>query len=157
MGAGMEVLTAAFFGALFGGGLLVAGMLDPAKVLGFLDVAGAWNPQLAFVMGGAVVLAAPAFFVARRRARTMLGGELQLPERRPIDARLLLGSGVFGVGWGLVGVCPGPAVVLLGAGGARPALFVTAMISGMLLIPVLALRRPRKSSARPGGGEAPFD
>jgi len=132
-------LSAALFGALFGLGLLISGMTDPAKVLGFLDVAGAWNPQLAFVMAGAIAVAAPAFWLARRRRAALLGEPIQLPEPRAIDARLLAGAAVFGVGWGLAGICPGPAVVLAGFAAPRPLLFGAAMIAGMLLARV-ALR-----------------
>ena len=128
----MRSLSAAAFGALFGLGLLISGMLDPAKVLGFLDVAGQWNPQLAFVMGGAIAAAFPAFVIARRREHALLGDPMQLPDRLRLDARLVGGAAVFGVGWGLVGVCPGPGVVLLGFAGPHAWLFGAAMVAGLL-------------------------
>ena len=104
-------------GLLFGLGLIVSGMADPGKVQGFLDLAGAWDPSLAFVMGGAVLVGLFAFTVARRRTETFLGGGLRLPENRTIDPRLIGGSLVFGAGWGLAGFCPGPAVVAMGGSG----------------------------------------
>ena len=113
----MKLLASAVFGLIFGLGLLISGMVDPAKVLGFLDVAGRWNPQLAFVMGGAVLTAWPAFHLARRRGQTLFGEPLTLPKRWPVDRRLVGGAALFGIGWGLVGVCPGPSIVLLGFAG----------------------------------------
>ena len=128
----MSVATAFVAGLLFGVGLLLSGMTDPGKVIGFLDVAGQWDPSLAFVMAGAVVVAFFAFALAGRRARTFLGAALVLPQRRDIDARLVGGSIVFGIGWGLAGFCPGPAIVAFGAGYDQAALFVVAMALGML-------------------------
>src|SRR3954452_8322950 len=106
-------------------------MANPAKVLGFLDVTGRWDPSLALVMAGAVAVGGVAFAVARRRTRTALGLAMQLPQPGRIDARLLAGSALFGVGWGLAGFCPGPAVVALGGGYAKAAVFVAAMLAGM--------------------------
>lgn len=120
-------------GLLFGIGLLISGMTDPGKVLGFLDLAGAWDPSLAFVMGGAILVGVIAFTVAKQRTRTFLGTALHLPTSRHIDRRLVLGSLTFGVGWGLAGFCPGPGLVALGAGEPKAALFVAAMVGGMLL------------------------
>jgi uncharacterized membrane protein YedE/YeeE len=128
----MKVVSAAILGAIFGLGLLVSGMLDPVKVLGFLDVAGHWNPQLAFVMGGAIAVAAPAFLIARRRDQSVLGAPIEIPGGLPIDGRLLAGAGLFGLGWGLAGVCPGPALVLLGLGGVPAWVFGAAMVVGGL-------------------------
>jgi uncharacterized membrane protein YedE/YeeE len=128
----VSVATAFVAGLVFGVGLLLSGMTDPGKVIGFLDVAGEWDPSLAFVMAGAVVVAFFAFALARRRARTFLGAALVLPQRRDIDARLVGGSIVFGIGWGLAGFCPGPAIVAFGAGYDQAALFVVAMALGML-------------------------
>ena len=127
-------------GLLFGIGLLVSGMTDPGKVLGFLDLAGAWDPSLAFVMGGAVLVGLVAFTVAKRRTRTFLGTALHLPTSRDIDRRLVLGSLTFGVGWGLAGFCPGPGLVALGAGEAKAAVFVAAMVGGMLLFELVERR-----------------
>ncbi len=120
-----------FIGLLFGMGLLVSGMNDPGKVIGFLDIAGNWDPSLAFVMGGAIAVGVCAFALARRRARTFLGGALQLPARSDIDRPLVAGSLLFGAGWGLAGFCPGPALVALGAGHPKAALFTLAMLAGM--------------------------
>lgn len=137
----MKVISAAILGAIFGLGLLVSGMLDPVKVLGFLDVAGAWNPQLAFVMGGAIAVAAPAFLIARRRDQSVLGAPIEIPGGLPIDGRLLAGAGLFGLGWGLAGVCPGPALVLLGLGGVPAWVFGIAMVAGGLAAGRLGGRR----------------
>jgi uncharacterized membrane protein YedE/YeeE len=129
----MGVLSAFLSGLVFGLGLLVSGMSDPGKVIGFLDVAGSWDPSLAFVMAGAILVGFFAFALARKRATTFLGGALRLPQRRDIDARLIGGSLVFGTGWGLAGFCPGPAIVAFGAGFDPAAIFVVAMLTGMLL------------------------
>lgn len=129
----MQRLTAFLAGLLFGIGLLVAGMADPAKVLGFLDLAGAWDPSLAFVMAGGIAVGLVAFTVARQRTRSLLGLPLQLPTARMVDAPLVLGSLTFGVGWGLAGICPGPGLVLLGAGTPQGVVFVAAMLTGMVL------------------------
>ena len=112
----MYVLSSFIAGLVFGVGLIVSGMVNPAKVLGFLDLAGAWDPSLAMVMAGAVAIGAVAFAIAGKRASTWLGAPMALPTARGIDARLVLGSLAFGVGWGLAGFCPGPALVALGAG-----------------------------------------
>ncbi len=118
-------------GLVFGVGLLIAGMADPGKVLGFLDLAGAWDPSLAFVMGGAVAIGTIGFAFALRHERTLIGLPMQLPSGGAIDRRLVIGSVVFGAGWGLVGFCPGPALVAAGAGYTKAMVFVVAMIIGM--------------------------
>ena len=118
-------------GLLFGVGLLLSGMTDPGKVTGFLDLAGAWDPSLALVMGGAIGVGVFAFAFARRRTAAFLGGAMQLPTSRDIDRRLVLGSLVFGVGWGLAGFCPGPAIVSVGAGHWQAMVFTVAMLAGM--------------------------
>lgn len=118
-------------GLVFGLGLIISGMTDPAKVLGFLDLAGLWDPSLAFVMGGAILVGVFAFAVARKRTTSVLGGAMQLPTARHIDRRLVLGSLLFGVGWGIAGFCPGPAIVSLGAGEPKALVFVLAMLVGM--------------------------
>lgn len=118
-------------GLLFGVGLLLSGMTDPGKVIGFLDISGMWDPSLAFVMGGAVIVGLLAFAIARKRTTTVLGGAMHLPNRDDIDQRLLTGAFVFGIGWGLAGFCPGPAVVALGAGVWQAAVFTAAMLAGM--------------------------
>jgi uncharacterized membrane protein YedE/YeeE len=122
-------------------GLLFAGMANPAKVLGFLDLAGHWDPSLAFVMLGGIAVASVGFFLAGRRARTWLGLPVQIPTARQIDRRLIGGSLLFGIGWGLAGICPGPALVLVGAGMAKGILFVIAMLAGMA---VFTWRESRK-------------
>ena len=128
-------------GLVFGLGLIAAGMTDPAKVLAFLDLAGAWDPSLALVMGGAIAVALVPFGWARRRGRTLAGEPVQWPAERGIDARLLLGGLLFGIGWGLAGLCPGPAIVALAAGLADVWMFVLAMLAGLLLVDVLDGRR----------------
>jgi uncharacterized membrane protein YedE/YeeE len=132
-----------FVGLLFGIGLLVSGMTDPAKVQGFLDLAGAWDPSLAFVMGGAILVGLVAFSVAKTRTRSLLGGAMHLPTSRDIDRRLVVGSLMFGAGWGLAGFCPGPGLVAMGAGEPKAALFVAAMVGGMLVFEVLDRRARR--------------
>ncbi|RYX96699.1 MAG: YeeE/YedE family protein [Comamonadaceae bacterium] len=108
-------------------------MANPAKVLGFLDLAGRWDPSLAFVMGGAIGVASVAFAVARKRTRSFLGEPIRLPVNRAIDRRLVCGSLLFGVGWGVAGFCPGPALVALGMGDAKAAVFTAALLAGMLV------------------------
>lgn len=136
--------AAAFgIGLLFGLGLLVSGMADPGKVIGFLDVFGAWDPSLAFVMGGGVLVGLVGFAVAKRRTSAFLGGAMRWPTATRIDARLLAGSFVFGIGWGLAGFCPGPALVAAALGYAKAGVFVVAMLAGMGLQGWLDTRRPR--------------
>ena len=130
----MARLLASFVaGLVFGAGLLLAGMANPAKVLGFLDLAGAWDPSLALVMAGAVAVGSVAFALAKRRRVALLGAPMQLPTARRIDRPLVVGSALFGIGWGLAGFCPGPALVALGEGAAQAAVFVAAMVAGMAL------------------------
>lgn len=128
-----RAVSAFAVGLLFGLGLLVSGMPNPAKVLAFLDVTGRWDPSLAFVMAGAVAVSAAGTLVARRRGRPLLASRLEIPTRRDLDPRLIAGAAVFGVGWGLVGLCPGPALTLLTVAPAPAATFVAAMVVGMLL------------------------
>lgn len=124
-------------GLLFGLALIVSGMGNPGKVLGFLDLAGNWDPSLAFVMGGAILVGVVAFQVARKRTQTFLGGALKLPTSKDIDKRLVVGSLTFGVGWGLAGYCPGPALVSLGSGQPKALIFVVAMVAGMGIYEIL--------------------
>lgn len=137
----MVRLSAFVCGLLFGLGLLLAGMADPGKVLAFLDLAGNWDPSLALVMAGAIGVAALPLNLARRRAKALLGGAMQLPTRRDLDARLVGGSLLFGVGWGIAGICPGPALAVLLTGHWQAALFVAAMLAGMLIFTALEGRR----------------
>src|SRR6516225_1007403 len=115
----MAALTALLAGLLFGLGLMVSGMADPQKVLGFLDLAGRWDPSLAFVMAGAIGVAVVAFAWTKRRTRSLLGLPIQWPAARTITVRLVAGSTVFGIGWGLAGFCPGPAIVSIGLGSVK--------------------------------------
>lgn len=120
-------------GLLFGLGLMLSGMTDPGKVIGFLDVLGNWDPSLAFVMGGAICVGFFAFALAKKKTTNFLGGALQLPQNKQIDKPLILGSLLFGAGWGLAGFCPGPAVVSMSSGQIKAALFVLFMLMGMFL------------------------
>lgn len=128
-------LIAFISGLIFGLGLILAGMANPAKVLAFLDLGGQWDPSLALVMAGAIAVGLVAFTIAKRRAKkrskTFLGLAIQLPTSTTIDKRLMLGAVAFGIGWGLAGICPGPAVVLLGAGSIKGLVFVISMLAGM--------------------------
>jgi len=133
----MTLITSLLAGLVFGLGLIVSGMANPAKVLGFLDLAGPWDPSLAFVMAGAIGIGLVAFRVARQRTRSYLGAEMKLPSTRRIDRRLLAGSALFGIGWGIAGFCPGPALVSLGIGGPKALVFVAAMLAGMGLFELI--------------------
>jgi uncharacterized membrane protein YedE/YeeE len=128
-------------GLLFGLGLVLSGMTDPGKVQGFLDVLGAWDPSLALVMGGAIVVGTGAFALARRRTVAFLGGAMRLPAAGSIDRPLVLGSLAFGVGWGLAGFCPGPALVAAAAGEPKAVAFTAAMLIGMAGYEALERRR----------------
>ena len=139
----MQLFIAFGIGLLFGLGLIVSGMTDPAKVLGFLDLAGNWDPSLLFVMGGAILVAAGAFRAARGRQRSLLGDVMRLPSATEIDRRLVLGSVAFGAGWGLAGFCPGPAIASLAAGSVEPLIFTGAMVAGMGLFEFFEALRAR--------------
>lgn len=141
-------LSEFLIGLLFGLGLILAGMTDPSKVLGFLDLAGAWDPSLAFVMGGAILVGLGAFALAKKRTRSFLGGAMHLPTSSQIDRRLVLGSVLFGVGWGVAGFCPGPAIVSLGAGNAKAAAFVLALLAGMALFELAEKRKTKLLAAK---------
>lgn len=138
----MQIVAALFAGLVFGLGLILSGMTDPTKVLGFLDVAGRWDPSLALVMAGAIAVAAGPFALARKRSVSLLGAPMKLPTARRVDRRLLGGSALFGIGWGLAGFCPGPALVALGMGEAKALVFVAAMLAGMGIFEWLERREP---------------
>jgi len=137
----MTFIASLLAGLVFGLGLLLSGMADPAKVLGFLDLAGRWDPSLAFVTAGAVGVGVFAFAVARRRTTSLLGAEMRLPTSRVIDRRLVGGSLLFGLGWGLAGFCPGPGLVALGLGEPKGFVFVGAMLAGMGLFELIERAR----------------
>ncbi|MGO8799197.1 MAG: DUF6691 family protein [Roseiarcus sp.] len=141
----MRNAAALIVGLVFGIGLCLSGMSEPSKVHGFLDLAAAWDPSLAFVMAGAIAVAAPAFALARRRRVNWFGGDIDLPKARAIDAPLALGALIFGVGWGLAGVCPAPGIVDIGFFSPSAMVFVAAMAIGMLAsrLAGLRLRVPR--------------
>ncbi|CAB3839812.1 YeeE/YedE family protein [Achromobacter piechaudii] len=139
----MVMLIAFASGLVFGLGLIVSGMANPAKVLGFLDIAGSWDPSLAFVMGGAVVVTALGFALLRRRRVSLSGEPLHWPTATRVDSRLALGSLAFGAGWGLAGFCPGPALVAAAAGVPQALIFVAAMIAGMAIYSAIEAYRRR--------------
>jgi hypothetical protein len=141
----MPVVASLLAGLVFGIGLIVSGMANPAKVLGFLDVAGAWDPSLALVMAGAIAVGLGAFALARSRTVSYLGLDMKLPAAHHVDRRLIGGSAVFGIGWGIAGFCPGPALVVLGMAQAKALVFVGAMLAGMALFELLE-RRPAPKS-----------
>lgn len=132
----MRLLIAALSGALFGAGLLISGMTDPAKVQGWLDVFGAWDPTLGFVLTGAILPMAVAWRIAARRQRALAGTEMPSAPPQKIDGRLIAGAAMFGLGWGFAGLCPGPAMASLGFGGVQFLIFFAAMVAGMLLFSV---------------------
>jgi hypothetical protein len=144
----MNILFSLVAGLVFGCGLILAGMTDPAKVLGFLDLTGLWDPSLALVMSGAIAVGSMAFAVAKRRTQSLLGLPMQLPISRQLDRRLIGGSMLFGIGWGLAGICPGPALVLLGSGVYHGGIFVIAMLAGMGLFEILERRKTVHSNKK---------
>lgn len=129
----MRALSGLLLGLLFGTGLLISGMSDPMRVLGFLDLFGEWDPSLAFVMGGAVLVATPLYALAQRRDKPLLDACFVLPAAARVDSRLVLGSALFGIGWGLAGYCPGPVLTALGFGIREPMVFFGAMLAGSQL------------------------
>lgn len=146
------IIAAAVSGLLLGLGLMLSGMARPDVVLGFLDPLGAWNPALGFVMAGAIPVAAVGFFVARRRGCGVCAPTLHFPTSQIIDARLLIGAVLFGVGWGLAGICPAPAVALLPRAPLAALTFLVPMVIGLLIAPHLRFRAPQLE--RPAGGSA---
>lgn len=146
----MLAFSALLAGLVFGLGLLISGMANPAKVLGFLDLVGPWDPSLALVMVGAIGVGLLAFGLARGRQTSLLGAPMRLPTAQQIDSRLVLGGMLFGVGWGLAGFCPGPALVAVGMGNCKALVFTLAMLAGMGLFELLEKRRASASSAATG-------
>jgi len=137
----MKLVSALIAGLLFGAGLAISQMINPAKVIGFLDFAGRWDPTLALVMIGALTAAAPGFALAKRRPHSYLGEPIRIPERRAADAKLLIGAAIFGIGWGMAGFCPGPALAALSAASPAVFAFVGAMIAGILLYHFIPVAR----------------
>ena len=143
----MLVVTSLLAGLVVGLGLIVSGMANPAKVLGFLDLGGAWDPSLALVMAGAIAVGLGAFALAKKRSVSLLGAPMKLPTAGAVDRRLMIGSSLFGIGWGVAGFCPGPALVALGMGEGKAVVFVLAMLAGMLVFQVLETRTARRATA----------
>lgn len=143
----MSFLVNLALGLLFGAGLVVSGMADPAKVLNFLDLFGTWDPSLAFVMGGAVLVAFVGYRLVFRRDQPIVGGAFHLPTAKVIDGRILVGPAVFGIGWGIGGFCPGPALAALGPGASGTLVFVPAMMIGMWAARLLADARLQSRAA----------
>ena len=145
-----SLATAALAGAVFAAGLMASGMTDPSRIIAFLDISHAWDPRLAFVMGGALgTHALLRFMILRRRARPLLAERFESPTGSRVDARLLGGAALFGVGWGIAGYCPGPAITALASGASSPLLFVAAMLGGMALA---RWGMARASARRDGAG-----
>lgn len=140
----MHLFTALIAGLIFGIGLILSGMTNPGKVIGFLDLAGRWDPSLGFVMGGAILVALFAARWAVGRTQSLTGAAMRMPTATRIDRRLVLGSLTFGVGWGLAGYCPGPALASLASGGAKPLVFVAAMVVGMIVFEALERMSTRR-------------
>jgi uncharacterized membrane protein YedE/YeeE len=145
----MQYLTTLIAGLLFGIGLLLSGMGDPAKVLNFLDIFGTWDPSLAFVMGGAIAVTATGYWATRKRSKPLFQDAFKLPTATDLDSRLIGGAATFGVGWGLAGFCPGPAITALPMGAAETFAFVAAMLAGMTLanVTIRSWRTRRKTLA----------
>ncbi|MBC7610770.1 MAG: YeeE/YedE family protein [Polaromonas sp.] len=143
----MFILSSLLAGLVFGLGLIVSGMANPAKVLGFLDLAGSWDPSLALVMGGAILVGFFGFMAAEKRKVSLLGAAMKLPGSRLIDQRLVMGSLLFGAGWGLAGFCPGPGLVALGMLEPKALVFVVAMLAGMVIFELL--EKPQHNKNKP--------
>ena len=140
----MKIAISFVVGLIFGIGLIVSGMGNPAKVLSFLDLTGTWDPSLMLVMGGAIAIGIVAFSTIGRREKSLLGHPVLLPTIKQIDGPLVAGSAIFGIGWGLAGICPGPAFVLLGTGAGKAIVFMLALLGGMLLFELRQrLQQPR--------------
>ncbi|MFM5322857.1 DUF6691 family protein [Aeromonas veronii] len=145
----MKLLTSLFAGVLFGLGMAISGMMDPARVTGFLDLAGAWDPSLAFVMGGALLVFMPGYFLlVKPRRQSVLGEPIATVPAPRLERRLIGGAALFGIGWGLVGICPGPALSLISSGQPMIMLFIAAMVAGVLLFDKGLARVLTKAPAR---------
>lgn len=145
----MRNVSSFLLGTLFGLGLIISGMANPEKVLGFLDIGGQWDPSLGFVMIGAIAIASVGFYASRRIKKPLLAERKHLPAQQQIDGQLLVGSAVFGLGWGVAGFCPGPAVVAVGAAKSGAIIFLVAMLVGMLIFKkVNAWREQTRNSRR---------
>ena len=154
----MNAVTAAIFGLIFGAGLVISGMTDPNRILAFLDVAGEWDPSLALVMVGAIAIALPAYALARRLKTTALGEAIDLPDRRrPITPSLLAGAAIFGVGWGLSGLCPGPAIVLLSTAQLKAVLFFAAVAIGIWAAALIPAAKPSADGSAAKRTKAPAE
>lgn len=138
-------LTSLFAGLLFGLGLIISGMANPEKVLGFLDIAGLWDPSLAFVMGGAIIVGLISFTFAKKRTLSFLGFDMKMPTKTKVDKRIVFGSMMFGIGWGIAGFCPGPGLVAFGAGEIKGVVFVASMVAGMMLFEIIERKRARSA------------
>jgi uncharacterized membrane protein YedE/YeeE len=150
----MQIVSAALIGLLFGVGILVSGMSNPAKVLNFFDVAGSWDPSLAFVMGGALTVTSVGYRWVLKRARPILADGFHLPSARDIDQRLIVGSLLFGVGWGITGFCPGGLVPVLAIGRSEPLLFAAGLVAGLALTRLALVRRMKREVARDAAAKA---
>lgn len=144
----MHVFASFLVGLLFGTGLVISGLINPAKVLNFLDIAGTWDPSLAFTMGGAVLTTALGYKLTFGRGKPLLSDRFHVPSASDIDMRLVSGAALFGIGWGLVGYCPGPAIAALSSGGAPTAIFVIAMLAGMAIARNLTSPLARRAESR---------
>jgi hypothetical protein len=127
----LQIIASLLAGTLMGAGLMISGMMNPNKVLSFLDIFGNWDPTLIFVMGGAIFSALPGFWLSRRLTKPLLANNFQLPDKKNFDRRLVGGAAIFGVGWGLVGLCPGPAISAITTGSPQVIVFVISMTVGM--------------------------
>ena len=143
----MKFISTLLAGILFGTGLIISGMANPAKVQNFLDIFGRWDPSLAFVMGGAIAVTMPGFWWVQKRATPFFSDAFHLPQRSDYDAHLVVGAGIFGVGWGVGGFCPGPAITALPIAASGTLVFVPAMLIGMAIAKFVALRVWRASSS----------
>lgn len=143
----MNIFFSWLAGLIFGIGLMIAGMTNPAKVIGFLDVAGLWDPSLAFVMVGGILIVSMGFWVAKKRTQSFLGLQLRFPTGKKIDRPLIAGGVIFGIGWGIAGICPGPALVLVGGGVLKGVVFVIAMVLGMAFFEIFNRQGSKPSSA----------